>query len=112
MIVRRCDPGHDPPARPDHGRQEEGPMQLGRTIGRMAVITGLVLAGAAGTILPAQATTSTTQAPATATWKKPVGPFNRWEDCDYERRVMASRYGYHTYPCELLAAGYYFWYDA
>jgi hypothetical protein len=97
---------------------EEGPMELGKTLGRVAAVTGVTVAATAAMSLPANAATigapgapvsaATAAAPAGVTATRTVGPYRTWEACDSDRRLYASRYGYKTYPCELHTNGYYY----
>ena len=83
-------------------------MQMRATLGRVAVITGVVLAASAGVSLPAQAATPAAPVPTAVAELRTVGPFTTWESCDYERRVMQTRYGKKTQPCFLHTNGYYY----
>jgi hypothetical protein len=83
-------------------------MQVRTTLGRVAAITGILLAASAATSLPAQAAAPAAPVPAAVAATNTVGPFTTWEACDYERRVMQTRYGKKTYPCFLHTNGYYY----
>jgi hypothetical protein len=83
-------------------------MQVRTTLGRVAAITGIVLAASAATSLPAQATAPAAPVPAAVAATNTVGPYSTWEACDSDRRLYASRYKYKTYPCFLHTNGYYY----